>query len=352
MARKRNDNRYHSSATRANNRRGPRSVNFDDDYPMGGVSSPTAKGRHSSNRRSDQNNYNPPRGRSRSPYRGSNRKNNHAPSFSQDQHSRNNHNPHHGTQGHRPNPHNNSNANPSSKRSYRRPSKAASTDDADTEFDGDTNIDELFDSSFFSPRPAHHGVHKSKSKSPNKMRSCTECSSVRRANLRFRNWAVRALNRCNERFAAWASDVGVGFGTGDEMDWQPEPVVRVLLVGGDMSPTSTPLISPSAGTEAQRQIGPLPKPGPWAWPPWPAPTGCPPLKAAAAQAQPGGLAMSQGDMPCDGIRGGDGNGGLPISGFGLLGVGSGEVLGPLSNPNTNAGLSQWSIREQGRLGDD
>ncbi|KAI1648588.1 uncharacterized protein F4817DRAFT_59037 [Daldinia loculata] len=362
MARKRNDNKFRSPATRANNRRGPRSVNFDDDYPMGGLDPPTTKGRHSSKRRS-QNNYNPPRGRSQSPYRGSNRKNNRAPSFSQDQHSRNNHNPHHGAQGYRTNSHNNSN--PNTKHNRRRHPRAASTDNADAEFDENTSIDDPFNSSFFSPRHIHNGVYKSKNSNNNNIRSCTECSSVRRANLRFRNWAVRALSRCNERFAAWANEVGVGFGTGDEMDWQPEPVVRVLLVGGDMSPTSTasttslPPISLSTGTGGQQrqqqqqeeQIGPVPKPGPWVWPPWSASAGCHPPEALPAQPQDGGLATSQENMPCGGIYGGDGNGTLPISGFGLLGVSCGEVSGPLSNLNPNVGLNQWSIRDQGRAGE-
>ncbi|KAI1656666.1 hypothetical protein F4813DRAFT_120060 [Daldinia decipiens] len=356
MARKRNDNRFRGSATRANNRRGPRSVNFDDDYPMGGVGSPVAKGHHSSNRRSDQN-YNPSRGRSRSPYRGNNRKNNRAQSFSQDQHSRNNHNPHHGAQVHRTKSHNNPNASSNNKHNRRRHPRAASIDNADA--DENTSIDDPFNSSFFSPRQAHNGVYKSRSS--NNIRSCTECSSVRRANLRFRNWAVRALSQCSERFAAWANEVGVGFGTGDEMDWQPEPVVRVLLVGGDMSPTSTsstaslPPISLLTGTEGQQrqeeQIGPVPTPGPWAWPPWSAPTGCPPPEAVPAQLQDGGLATSQGNIPCDGICGGDGNGTLPISGFGSLGASCGEVPGPPSNLDSNMGLNQWSIRDQGKSGE-
>ncbi|KAF3056008.1 hypothetical protein GL218_07248 [Daldinia childiae] len=315
---------------------------------MGGVSSSAANDRHSSNRRSSQNNYNPPHGRGRSPYRGSNRKNNHAPSFSQDQHSRNNHNPHHGAQGHRTNSHNNPNANPNNKHNRRRHPRAASTDNADAEFDESTSIDDPFNSSFFSPRHTHNGVYKSKSN--NNIRSCTECSSVRRANLRFRNWAVRALTRCNERFAAWANEVGVEFGTGDEMDWQPEPVVRVLLVSGDVSPTSTaslPLITQFTSMEGQQQkqqqeqIGPVPTPGPWAWPPWSAPTACPPPEAVPAQIQDGGgLATSQGNMPCDGLCGGDGNGTLSISGFGSLGVGCGELSGPLSNLNPDVGLNQ------------
>ncbi|KAI0852549.1 hypothetical protein F5Y00DRAFT_273141 [Daldinia vernicosa] len=369
MARKRNDNRFRGPATCANNRRGPRSVNFDDDYPMGGVHSPTVKGRHPPDNRRSQNNYNPLRGRGRSPYRSNNRKNNHAPSFSQGQYSRNNHNSYHDTQGHRTNSRNNSSVNQNNKHNRQRHPRAASTDNADTDFDENTSIDDAFNnSSFFSPRQhTHNGVHKGKS-SNNNMRFCTECSSVRRANLRFRNWAVHALNRCNERFAAWADEVGVEFGTADEMDWQPEPVVRVLLVGGDMSSTSTSTASATslppinqftskAGQQQQEeQIGPIPTPGPWAWPPWSAPTACPALEAPPAQPQDGGPAMSQGNILCEGIRVGDGNGNLPISGFGLLGVScGGEASGPSSNPNLNAGLNQWSIRDQssfGEVGDD
>ncbi|KAI1505876.1 hypothetical protein F5X99DRAFT_427784 [Biscogniauxia marginata] len=63
-------------------------------------------------------------------------------------------------------------------------------------------------------------------------RFCTECRDVRRANLRFRDWAEAQVRRGIRRFARWSDDVGVGFGTADEMDWQPEPVVRVLILGG------------------------------------------------------------------------------------------------------------------------
>ncbi|KAI1173710.1 hypothetical protein F4777DRAFT_600232 [Nemania sp. FL0916] len=64
-----------------------------------------------------------------------------------------------------------------------------------------------------------------------RMRFCTECSAVRRANLRLRDRAASALAHAAEVLDRWSDEVGVGRGAGgDEMDWQPEPVVRVLIL--------------------------------------------------------------------------------------------------------------------------
>ncbi|KAI1313106.1 hypothetical protein F5Y03DRAFT_390117 [Xylaria venustula] len=75
-------------------------------------------------------------------------------------------------------------------------------------------------------------------------RFCTECSSVRRANLRLRDWVSAGVSRASEVLESWSDEVGVGRGSGDEMDWQPEPVVRVLIVSN--SPTPSPSIPPSS----------------------------------------------------------------------------------------------------------
>ncbi|OTB14437.1 hypothetical protein K445DRAFT_138687 [Daldinia sp. EC12] len=210
MAEMSNSNRFRNPATRPNNRRGPQGANFEEDYPMGGVDSSTTKNRHSPRRRKGQNTCHSAHGRNRSPYSG-NSKNN-----SRDQYSSNNHNFHHSTRGHTTNAH--TNGNPKMKHNHRRHRGPASIDDESHGLDENTYTN-TFDPSL-SLRCTNSGVYKSKNSN---MRSCTECSSVRRANLRFRNWAARALSQCNQQFAAWADDAGVGFDTYDEMDWQPEP---------------------------------------------------------------------------------------------------------------------------------
>ncbi|KAI1079298.1 hypothetical protein F5B20DRAFT_172542 [Whalleya microplaca] len=84
------------------------------------------------------------------------------------------------------------------------------------------------------------------------VRFCTECRDVRRANLRFRNWAVRELQRCGERVLAWSEEVGVGFAAADEMDWQPEPVTRVLVLAPEPAPASTPVpVPPLSASQAR-----------------------------------------------------------------------------------------------------
>ncbi|KAI3330946.1 hypothetical protein F4824DRAFT_504593 [Ustulina deusta] len=71
-------------------------------------------------------------------------------------------------------------------------------------------------------------------------RFCTECSAVRRANLTLRDWLSSGIARASEVLDSWGDEVGVSRGSGDEMDWQPEPVVRVLIV-----PTTGPPATPS-----------------------------------------------------------------------------------------------------------
>ncbi|KAI0491230.1 hypothetical protein F4859DRAFT_509016 [Xylaria cf. heliscus] len=111
-------------------------------------------------------------------------------------------------------------------------------------------------------------------------RFCTECSTVRRANLTLRDWLGSAILRASEVLDSWGDEVGVGRGSADEMDWQPEPVVRVLIlaaatttnggVGGDPTPAPS-TIGGGSGT------------GEWAPPP-------PPQQ----QQQRGGLMMGWG----------------------------------------------------------
>ncbi|KAI0969880.1 hypothetical protein F4678DRAFT_463213 [Xylaria arbuscula] len=78
-------------------------------------------------------------------------------------------------------------------------------------------------------------------------RFCTECSSVRRANLRLRDWVAAGISRASEVLDSWSDEVGVSRGSGDEMDWQPEPVVRVLIVSNSTAPSPTIPSSSVAG---------------------------------------------------------------------------------------------------------
>ncbi|KAI2643289.1 hypothetical protein GGS21DRAFT_7728 [Xylaria nigripes] len=61
-------------------------------------------------------------------------------------------------------------------------------------------------------------------------RFCPECSAVRRANITLRDWLLSAISRATEVIDSWSDEVGVSRGSADEMDWQPEPVIRVLVL--------------------------------------------------------------------------------------------------------------------------
>ncbi|KAI1822861.1 hypothetical protein F4861DRAFT_550294 [Xylaria intraflava] len=63
-----------------------------------------------------------------------------------------------------------------------------------------------------------------------RIRFCTECSAVRRANLALRDWLLAATAHATQIIDGWSDEVGVGRGSADEMDWQPEPVIRVLIL--------------------------------------------------------------------------------------------------------------------------
>ncbi|KAI1126779.1 hypothetical protein F5Y10DRAFT_204629 [Nemania abortiva] len=106
-------------------------------------------------------------------------------------------------------------------------------------------------------------VPASRSISPARLvRFCTECSTVRRANITLRDWCTSALSRASEVLDSWSNEVGVSRGSGDEMDWQPEPVIRVLILAPTNasasqhgsagsstgnSPVESPVYSPVSG---------------------------------------------------------------------------------------------------------
>ncbi|XDG02313.1 hypothetical protein ABKA04_001928 [Annulohypoxylon sp. FPYF3050] len=282
---------------------------------MQGVDPPPTN-RNPANRRGGQSF--PARGRGAQPYRNSN--NNRGSGRGGGQAQRNNHNHHNA-----PNPNankrkrrnNNNNHNNNSNNNNNAPSGSS-----DQSSDPDIRLTTppplpfagpLFPSATSSPfsslhnntNPHHshidgHG-HGRGGGGGNRSRFCTECSAVRRANIRFRNWASHALRACNERFREWADDVGVGFESADEMDWQPEPVTRVLIVGSAApilppnppphpqfhvpNQNQNPNLNPNPGTntkfgsaEAEQYLeflkqnagrgGDLLWPGPWPWPPY------------------------------------------------------------------------------------
>ncbi|KAI1098244.1 hypothetical protein F4804DRAFT_350594 [Jackrogersella minutella] len=258
MARK-NRNRHPKSSS--NNRR---AVSFDSDHLMHGAETSPTRNRNPPNRRGGKDQSFPIHGRGASPHHGGN---NHNPfSVPQQQFQGNRGNPNHNRQNH------NNNTNPNNKRNQRRGGNPIIAGDA-----AEDGLDEFLSS--VSPLPfsspplfpqvfSHSNSHGDSHGGSGNTRSCTECSSVRRANLRFRNLAERALQACREGVAAWAKDAGVACDTADEMDWQPEPVTRVLLLrvdDGDARRERWPDEQQQQGTEG---IGPVPVPGPWAWPPW------------------------------------------------------------------------------------
>lgn len=100
------------------------------------------------------------------------------------------------------------------------------------------------------PRPLSPSPQPSAPRSPSSSadetlhtRFCTECSTVRRANLTLRDWFSSGIVHASDVLDSWSDEVGVGRGSADEMDWQPEPVVRVLILPTTPSPTPTPSIA-------------------------------------------------------------------------------------------------------------
>ncbi|KAI1799823.1 hypothetical protein F4811DRAFT_565243 [Daldinia bambusicola] len=246
MSRKRNSNKSHSSATRPKNRRGPQGANFDEDHSMGGVDSSTTQHNKSQHRRRGHNICHPAHGQSQPLRHGHNRTNN-----PRDQYSHSNHNLHRNTQGRRVDAR--ANGNPSMRRNCHTSRGSASMDNNSSDLVEKAGINTC-DPPFPSLRCTNSGVYKSKN---NSLRTCIECSSVRRANLRFRNWAASALNHCNQQFATWAEDAGVGFDTYDEMDWQPEPRGKLAAAVNRTLPETWPLgvASLVRGHRAERRAG-------------------------------------------------------------------------------------------------
>ncbi|KAK8136940.1 hypothetical protein PG984_004880 [Apiospora sp. TS-2023a] len=61
---------------------------------------------------------------------------------------------------------------------------------------------------------------------------CNDCRAVRKANVRLRNALHNQIKAVTATLAEWSKEVGVPFGgeADDEMDWQPEPEIRVVFV--------------------------------------------------------------------------------------------------------------------------
>ncbi|OTA94353.1 hypothetical protein M434DRAFT_29974 [Hypoxylon sp. CO27-5] len=269
MGRRKNKSRR--PKTHPNNKPGPRNVRFDDDHIMRDAPQPSAKNRHPYNAKGGKNKPFPSHDRGAAPWHGGNKPNNNrsfsGPPHQQQQQQQHNNNRGQGRRNnHHPNSHNTNNGpNPRNRKANRGgPHNTL----------GDDNVNPSDLPLPFASSPAPH--------SKNNTRFCTECSSVRRANLRFRNWAHGALRQCGERFLAWAEEAGVGFEAADEMDWQPEPVVRVVILGPEFENQNQQEQQQHQIQQQQQQywlqqqqhqlnvgpIGPLPVPGPWCWPPW------------------------------------------------------------------------------------
>ncbi|KAI1093954.1 hypothetical protein F5B19DRAFT_500534 [Rostrohypoxylon terebratum] len=243
MSRKRNRNRHPKG--HGDNRWGTGTVGFDGDHLMQGVDPPPTN-RSPANRRGGQ--PFPARGRGAQSYRNGNIRGVRR-GGGQAQRNPFNRNHHHNA----PNPntnqrkHRNNNRNNNNHRNAPSPSSHPSDPDillttppplpfAGSLFPPSSSTTTTTTTPFPPPNHSHphhdgHGRGAVAAGGGNRSRFCTECSAVRRANLRFRNWAAHALRACGDRFREWAEDVGVGFESADEMDWQPEPVTRVLLVG-------------------------------------------------------------------------------------------------------------------------
>ncbi|KAK8046153.1 hypothetical protein PG996_014217 [Apiospora saccharicola] len=61
---------------------------------------------------------------------------------------------------------------------------------------------------------------------------CNDCRAVRKANVRLRNALHNQIKAVTATLAEWSKEVGVPFGgeADEEMDWQPEPEIRVVFV--------------------------------------------------------------------------------------------------------------------------
>ncbi|KAI1414283.1 hypothetical protein F5Y13DRAFT_19299 [Hypoxylon sp. FL1857] len=349
MGRRKNKNRHQK--THPNSKVGQKAVYFANDqnnhHPRGGNSNTFA-----------------PHSRSGPPRHGGNNSNNN----NRGQGPRNNRNQHRDPNSNfnAYNPNNAPNTNTRNRKPRRRGDPNSNHNHNHNTINNASDLDTLLDaiaSSPFSSTPPPHAKPGA--------RSCIECSGVRRANLRFRNWAHAALQQCGERFAAWAEDAGVGFAGPDEMDWQPEPVIRVLLVDGSEGEKEREQQQRQWVQREQQQmmmeqyqqqqqylqnagnIGPIPCPGPWPWPPWcdsgpPDPSvwpvrvpscGLPVLPAAASEVLPPPpgpeccvtTASPPTPVPPAVSAACFGNAGVccptPVPGCGIVGAGAGGVCG-------------------------
>ncbi|KAK8035024.1 hypothetical protein PG993_010019 [Apiospora rasikravindrae] len=81
-------------------------------------------------------------------------------------------------------------------------------------------------------RQQQHQRHPKRSNSKYGCNGCYDCRAVRKANVRLRNALHNHLVAAAATLVEWSEDVGVPFGgtADDEMDWQPEPEIRVIVV--------------------------------------------------------------------------------------------------------------------------
>ncbi|KAI1133852.1 hypothetical protein F5Y05DRAFT_423555 [Hypoxylon sp. FL0543] len=366
MGRKKNRNRQ--PKTHANNKSGPRTVRFDDDHFMQGANPSPTKSRYPPNSRGGKNPFQP-HGRTGPPWYAGNKASNHNRNRSQAS-----------------NPHNNTNNFPGTNHSRNRKNRQRETtiisDETDTDFDLDFDLDTLISQAPTSTSSRPNRPHSNTNTNTNtnntnnsnpRARFCTECSAVRRANLRFRNWAAGALQRCGEHLAAWAEDAGVAFGAADEMDWQPEPVIRVVLLGPgngfgfdgeSQARREEALRQQQQQQEYRRQqeqyqqsvgnIGPVPTPGPWAWPPYREPATGEPIAWPVRVPMFGLPALPVLEPDCAntttttpataaGIDNGHGSSAMPTSGFGIVGAGAGGERTSSPCPGCDEGRARAQV---------
>ncbi|CAJ2508106.1 Uu.00g092920.m01.CDS01 [Anthostomella pinea] len=255
MGRGRKKNRHGKSNGNPNTttaRTSARNLDRDDDYPMHGVDNPTPGPKRRSPNKTDHNRGAKNRNPFDVPFPATKRGNHHNPFNSPRVQTRNpawpgqHQNPHlrRNTQDQR---HNNRNQNHPRHHHHhhhhgRRRSSTSSTSSTTSSLlaafaaEGETpprspnpaahHQSWPYPASF--PYPHQSNPNASSSTSRTRSRFCTECRDVRQSNLALRDWLARTLRA---RITRWSDEVGVGFGAADEMDWQPEPVVRVLILG-------------------------------------------------------------------------------------------------------------------------
>ncbi|KAI0157333.1 hypothetical protein GGR57DRAFT_510892 [Xylariaceae sp. FL1272] len=101
-----------------------------------------------------------------------------------------------------------------------------------------------------SPPPSPEPQHPQRN-----LRTCTECSATRRANLTLRDWLSQSYLNTANVITSWSEEVGVGAESADEMDWQPEPVVRVLVLRDRVESENDSISSPSVSLPSVAGMG-------------------------------------------------------------------------------------------------